>query len=90
MYKVSLTIANFLKISMKEWKTNLHLNHIHGSTACENLKMKYEIFQGYLFSPLLFCLALAPFSYKLKQTGYVYQTYKSSVLHGWFKNVWEK
>ena len=44
MYKMSPTIINFLTTSMKEWKTNLYLNHSKGSTVCENIIIKFGIF----------------------------------------------
>ena len=44
MYKISPTIINFLTTSMKEWKTNLYLNHSQGSNICGNIKIKCGIF----------------------------------------------
>ena len=58
-----------------------NLNHTQGSTACENLKIKYGIFQGNSLHPLLFCLALVPLSCKLKQTGHGYDIYEWKINH---------
>lgn len=88
LYKTLAATFNFLKICMKEWKTNLHLNHTQINTTCENLKIKYGIFQSLCFSPFLFCLssffALVHFSYNLNRTGYGYHIYKSRINHLFF------
>ena len=55
-------IIIFLKISMTEWKTNLHLNYSEGRIICENLDINSGIFKGDSLFPLLFCLALTPLS----------------------------
>ena len=81
MYKISPTIINFLTVSMKEWKTNLYLNHAQGSTVCGNISIKYEIFQGDSLSPLLFCLALGMLSYELNNTDYGYNIYEEKINH---------
>ena len=62
MHKISPTIFNFLTVSIKEWKTNLYLNHAQWSTVSENIYIKCEIFQGDSLSPLLLFLALVPLS----------------------------
>ena len=79
MYKISPTIINFLTVSMKEWKTNLYLNHAQSSTVCENINIKCGIFQGDSFSLLLFCLALVPLSYELNNTDYGYNIYEEKI-----------
>ena len=66
---------------MKEWKTNLYLNHAQGSTVCENINIKCGIFQGDSSSPLLFCLALVPLSYELNNTDCVYNIYEEKINH---------
>ena len=81
MYKISPTIINFLTVSMKEWKTNLYLNHAQGSTVCENINIKCGIFQGNSMSPVLFCLALVPRSYELNNTDYGYNIYEEKINH---------
>ena len=43
---------------MKEWKTNLHLNHTQGNITCESLKMKRAIFEVDSLPLLIFCLDL--------------------------------
>ena len=52
LHKVSPVIVNFLKISMKSCKINLHLNHTQTYTVCEELKVECGIFQVDLLSPL--------------------------------------
>ena len=66
---------NFSTTSMKEWKTDLYLNHF------ENIKIKYGIFQGDSLSSLLFCLALSSLSYELNNTGYGYNIYGEKINH---------
>ena len=79
--KISPTIINFLITNMKEWKTNLYLNHSQGSNICKNIKIKCGIFQGDSLSPLLFCLALVPLSYELNNTGYGYNIYGEKIIY---------
>ena len=66
---------------MKEWKTNLYLNHAQGSIVCEYISIKCGIFQGDSLSHLLFCLALVPISYELNNTGYGYNIYEEKINH---------
>ena len=79
MSKIPPTIINFLTVSMKEWKTNLYLNHAQSSTVCKNINIKCGIFQGDSFFPLLFCLALVPLSYELNNTDYGYNIYEEKI-----------
>ena len=76
LYKVLPAFANFLKISMKEWKTNLDLSQTQSNTTCKNLKTKCGIFQVDSLSSLLFCLAFIPLSFKLNETEYRYYFYE--------------
>ena len=71
---------------MKEWKTNLYLNHAQGSTVCENINIKCGIFQGDSLPPLLFCLALVPLSYELNNTDYGYNIYEEKINHLFYKD----
>ena len=83
MYKVSPTIINFLTASMKEWKTNLYLNHSLGNTICENIKISVE-YSRVAHSPPpppFFCLALVPLSCELNNKGYGYNIYGEKINH---------
>ena len=64
---------------MKEWKTNLYLNHSQGGTIWENIKIKSGIFQGDSLSPLHFFLALLLLSYELNNMGYGYNIYGEKI-----------
>ena len=44
LYKVSPTIINFLKTSMRKWKINLHVNYSEGSIICKILEINSVIF----------------------------------------------
>ena len=59
MYTVTPEIINFVKISMKTWKTTLILNHGNGSITSNNISINGGIFQGDSFF-LLFCIDLFP------------------------------
>ena len=84
IYKISPTTMNFLTNSIKEWKTNLDLNHSQGSTSCKNIKSKCGTFQGDSLSPLFFCLVLVPLSYKLNNLGYGYIIYRQKINHPFY------
>ena len=73
------TIVNFLKISMKESKTTLHLNYTPCNTTNENLKIKCGTFQGDSLSLPLFCLVLVPLSSEHNKTGYGYHIYEMEI-----------
>ena len=69
IYKISPIAINFLKESMEKWKTSVILYHQEGKLESRKFNIKRGIFQGDLLSPLLFCLALAPLSTLLNETG---------------------
>lgn len=76
LYKVSPIIVKHLKISIKEWKTMLHLNHAQGNTTCENLKTK--------------CASCSFLSPQQTQQNWLWIANrliknKPSVFHGWLK-----
>lgn len=62
IYKISPIIINFLKKTMQNWKTTIHLksNFVNISTRIININR--GIFQGDSLSPLWFCVALNPLS----------------------------
>ena len=57
---------------MKKWKTKISLPHKDGCIVSDQITFLTGIFQGDTFSPLLFCLALAPIRNILKraEVGY--------------------
>lgn len=74
IYKISPIIIQFIAESMKQWSTTLTLSHAKGQMKSRTLKIKSGIFQGDSLSPLLFCVALAPLSSLLNETGYGYKS----------------
>ena len=70
---------------MKEWKTNLHLNHTQGNITCESLKLKRGIFEVDPLSLLIFCLDLVGGSYEFNKTGYNH-LYESRIDHLLYKD----
>ncbi|XP_077968883.1 uncharacterized protein LOC144422860 [Styela clava] len=66
---------------MKNWQTNLILRHNDGKIQSDTISISCGIFQGDSFSPLAFCLALAPLSTLLKETGCGYEILKQKISH---------
>ena len=79
--KVSPTLINFLKESMKQWQTQPLLIHQNGTIICENLKIRRGIFQGDSLSPLLFCISLIPLSLELNNSRYGYKIGEDKFSH---------
>ena len=86
MYKIFPTILNFLLTSINKWKTNLYVHHSQGSTICEKIKIKCEIFQAKSLSPLSFSLALVTLSYEFNNMRYVYNIYREKINHLFYKD----
>ena len=59
---------------MEKWKTSVILYHQEGKLESREFNIKRGIFQGDSLFSLLFCLALAPLSTLLYETGYGYET----------------
>jgi len=74
IYKISPILIQFLTQNMRQWSTTLVLNHTEGQLKSRPLNINSGIFQGDSLSPLLFCVALAPLSSLLNETGYGYNT----------------
>jgi len=70
IYRTSPVIIKFIAKNMQQWSTTLTLNHTEGQMTSRTLNIKSGIFQGDSLSPLLFCVALAPLSSMLNETGY--------------------
>ena len=66
---------------MSFWKTNLILSHENGTLRSNPIDVKCGIFQGDSLSPLIFCLALAPLSQILNDTGYGYKIHNRYINH---------
>ena len=81
LFKISPTLINFLRSSMRIWETNLFLSHSNGILSSPGMKIKCGIFQGDSLSPLLFCMALIPLSKLLTQTGYGYKLFERRINH---------
>ena len=71
MYKLSPVLINFMRHIMGTWKTTMILNYSMGNIMTNPIRIKNGIFQGDSLSPLIFCLALAPLSNLLNNTGWV-------------------
>lgn len=70
MYNISPIMKGFIESSMKKWKTTLHLSHEKGALKSRKININSGIFQGDSLSPLPFCIALAPLSSLLNNSGY--------------------
>ena len=69
-YKISSVMKEFIESSMKKWKTTLYLNHGEGTLRSRTININNGISQGDSLSPLLFCIALAPLSSLINDSGY--------------------
>ena len=65
-------IIGLNKQSMNRWKTNLYAD----GKLLGSVPIRRGIFQGALFSPLLFVIALLPLTHILRDTGMGYQLEK--------------
>ena len=81
IYKISPIIKGFLHQCMSMWSTKLILNHSNGTETSGNIKIDRGIFQGDSLSPLLFCLALVPWSSELNNTKYGYKIFDKTITH---------
>lgn len=92
IYKICPVTIRLISDSMKSWKTTLHLQQSEGSLNSREINILSGIFQGDSLSPLLFCIALAPFSNLLNSSGYGYKSQegKSPFLYGWPQNLHKK
>ena len=73
IYKCPPMIKAFLKIAMPTWRVIMTARGTNEFLTTEPISIKRGIFQGDSLSPLLFCLAVNPISFKLskyKMKGY--------------------
>ena len=66
--QVDHKIINLVQQSMGSWNTAL----TSGDKHLANIKIKKGIFQGDALSPRVFCVAINPLSYMLRDPGYAY------------------
>ena len=69
IYKICPVVTQFITAAMRTWKSTLVLSHPGGSLTSRPINIKSGIFQGDSLSPLLFCMALAPLSPLLQESG---------------------
>ena len=69
---------------MKTWKSTMVLNQSGGSLASRPINIKSGVFQADSLSPLLFCMALAPLSPLLKESGCGYEIQSKKINHLFF------
>ena len=81
MYKIDPVICNFVKTTMKSWKLAISLPNEKETIELEECKIKRGIFQGDSFSPLIFCLAMAPLSRILKRAKIGFEAKGQVVSH---------
>jgi len=80
LHKIDHKIINLIQQLMGSWNTAL----TSGSKHLANIKLKRGIFQGDALSPLLFCVAINPLNYILKDAnqGYTLKTgHKISIIY---------
>ena len=63
---------------MSNWKTTIKLFYNDGCITTDQIRIKRGIFQGDLFSLLLFWLALVPLTSELATSGYGYKISRTS------------
>ena len=80
IFKLSPMLIQFIRVSMEQWKTVMILNAPNPITT-NAIKINSGIFQGDSFSPLIFCLALAPLSFILNKTKKCYTLYGEKINH---------
>ena len=68
-------------MSVKTWNTTIKLHYAGGSSSLRTITIGNGIFQGDSLSPLLFCLALAPFSNLMNNSTHRYKSQKGKMNH---------
>ena len=69
VHKFDPITTTFLRQTMNQWKTLLHLNHRDGQIKTDDFSIKTGIFQGDSPSGLLFILSLLPLSWLLNTSN---------------------
>ena len=72
LYKIDSVTRNFIATTMKHWMMDISLATEDGVINLDSIAIERGIFQGDSFSPLIFCIALAPPSRMLQRakTGF--------------------
>ena len=73
IHKFDPITTKFLRKTMNEWKTLLHLNHEDGQIKTDHFSINTGIFQGDSLSGLLFILSLLPLSWLLNTSNIGYR-----------------
>lgn len=68
VYKVDVNVVRFLKHSMSNWSTSLHIYDGQQSNNTGKIHIKNGIFQGDALSALWFCMCLNPLSQALNSS----------------------
>ena len=84
IYKICPVVTPFITAEMRTWKSTLALNHSGGSLTSRPINIKTGIFQGDALLPLLFCMALAPLSPLLQESGCGYEIQGQKINHLFF------
>ena len=73
LYKINENIVNFIEHTMTYWRTKVLIRHAEGCVTSDFITFLRGIFQGDAFSPLIFCLCLAPITNILKRNDVGYK-----------------
>lgn len=72
--RVPNQLRTFIKCLMSSWKVKYEAKDLTGKTERSSfLRIRSGVLQGDSFSPLLFCLAMAPISHALNNTKFGYK-----------------
>ncbi|XP_078050794.1 uncharacterized protein LOC144477179 [Augochlora pura] len=81
IYKIDQQLQQFLKETMKNWRTRIHITTKTYKIATDLIKIKTGIFQGDSLSALWFCMSLNPLSNALNNTNYGYAIKTDNTTH---------
>ena len=81
IFKLSPTLIKFFENSMSKWQTIMSLQTEKSTITTSPIKIRSGIFQGDSFSPLIFCLALAPLSLMLNDSKLGYEIKNQKINH---------
>jgi hypothetical protein len=74
---VNSKIVRFCKLSMEKWNTTLHLKTKQEVMQLQPIHIQRGVSQGDCLSPLLFCMALIPFTHELNTGDCGYQVHRA-------------
>ena len=81
IYKIDPVTRRFVLTTMKNWTMQISLSTELGNVDLDTIHIKRGIFQGDSFSPLMFCLALAPLSRMLHRAKTGFKIKKALISH---------